>query len=144
MEKKDAIAIIKSRKFISQTGAYELRVTSVTPHEGKFIVNLGGMTQYHIDEAKRLLIAGEIQEAVNQSLSASLRPTDYIPSKGEIVKTVVDEITTKNDVTGLFVMSLTELKANKATRVSGFDEFEDAAEADPIELVATKTTTAKK
>lgn len=126
MERKDALQIINSRKLIAQPTVAQLKVTSVTPFDGKFIVNLNAMTNYHVDEAKKHLAAGEIQEAVNQSLSASLRATDYIPSKGEIVKVVIEELVTKNNgIKGLFVTSLSELKATTSiTKVSIIDEDE--------------------
>ena len=123
MEKSSAINIIKSRSYVATPGAYELQVTSVTPFNDKMIVNLKAMTQYHIDNAKQHLANGETQEAVNQCITANLRLTDYIPSKGEFVKCQIDNVTTKNDVTGLFVVSLTELKAKANHKVS-FD-FED-------------------
>lgn len=153
MEKSNAISIITSRKSISQAGAYELRATNVSEYDGKFIANLNGMTPYHVTEAKRLIMLGDeesIQKAVNQGLSASLRPTDYIPSKGEIVKVVVDNVTTSNGITGLFVVSVSELKARNAGKVSlNFDDLEiegeddfNASAAQP-KLVASKPTLAK-
>lgn len=124
--KDSAIAIINSRKMIAREGYYEVKVTNEpTPYDGKFICNLSAMTNFHLEEAKKLATEGKFQEATNQQLSASLRPTDYIPSKGEIVKVYVAEVTTKNGVTGLFVTSLTELKATKAGKVSfSFDDIE--------------------
>jgi hypothetical protein len=125
MEKSSAINIIKSRSFVATPGAYELQVTSVTPFNDKMIVNLKAMTQYHIEQAKELLSQGETQLAVNQCITANLRMTDYIPSKGEFVKCQIDNVTTKNDVTGLFVVSLTELKAKTNHKVSfDFDDVE--------------------
>ena len=123
MEKSSAINIIKSRSFIATEGAYEVQVTSVSPYGDKMIVNLKAMTQYHIENAKECLRNGDIQEAVNQCVTANLRLTDYIPTKGEFVKVQIAEITTKNDITGLFVVALSELKASKSRKVS-FD-FDD-------------------
>jgi hypothetical protein len=123
MEKSSAINIIKSRSFISTEGAYEVQVTSVSPYGDKMIVNLKAMTNYHIELAKEHLRNGDTQEAVNQCVTANLRLTDYIPTKGEFVKIQVAEITTKNDITGLFVVALSELKASKSRKVSfDFDE----------------------
>ncbi len=118
MEKLNAIQIIESRKLINLPGSYELKCTGVTPFEDKFIANFAAMTDYQLSEAKKHFAAGEYQEATNQNLSASLRPTDYIPAKGEIVKVYVDRITTKNEVTGLFVTSVSEVKAKATTKVS--------------------------
>lgn len=116
---EQAIQILNSRKLIpSVNGYYEAKVTSVTPYEGKFIANFNAMTEYHFSEAKRLLAEGNLDEAVNQNLSASLRPTDYIPSKGEMLEIYVSEITTNNGVTGRFVTAIKEVKAKVASKVS--------------------------
>lgn len=125
MEKLNSIQIIESRKLVATPGSYELKVTSVTPFEDKFIANFAAMTPYHLGEAKRLITEGEFQEATNQNISASLRPTDYIPAKGEIVKVYLDNVTTKSGVTGLFVTSVSEVKARTTTKVSlGFDDVD--------------------
>lgn len=139
MEKVSAIQIIKSRKLVALPGSYELKVTSVTPFDGKFICNLSAMTSYHIDEAKRLFSENDFQEAVNQNISASLRATDYIPAKGEIVKVYIENTTTKSGITGLFVTSLSELKAKASSNVS-FD-FEDST-TDKVVLAANLTEAA--
>jgi hypothetical protein len=123
MEQKNAIQIIKSRKSVNGPGIYELRATSVVPfirEDGTptTIVNLNGMTQYHQAEAKRLAEAGDLQGAVNQNLSVSLLQGKYVPSPGEMVQVVVEEITTKNDVRGLFVTSLSKIKATVTSNVS--------------------------
>ena len=132
MEKSSAINIIKSRSYVATPGAYELQVSSVTPFNDKMIVNLKAMTQYHIDEAKQHLANGDNQVAVNQCITANLRMTDYIPSKGEFVKCQIDNVTTNNGVTGLFVVSLTELKAKANHKVSfDFEEVEVEAFSAP-------------
>lgn len=122
MNAQDATKIISSRKQISIPGAYNLKVTSVgmTKDGSKFIANLNGMTPYHYEQAMNLFDEGteeSIQNATNQHLTASLRLTDYLPTKGEVVKVVVEEITTNNGVTGLFVTSLSELKASSTKSV---------------------------
>jgi hypothetical protein len=122
MEKSNALQIINSRKLIAQPAVVQLKCTSITPFDGKFIANFNAMTGYHVDEAKKHLANGEYQEAVNQSLSASLRATDYLPSKGEVVKVIVEEITTGNGIKGLFVTSVSELKAATIGKVSILDE----------------------
>lgn len=133
MEKDAAVKIITSRKLIVTPGLKELKVTSVQSYNGKFIVNFAAMTDYHQVEAKKLGTMGDYQGAVNQQLTASLRPTDYIPSKGEICKVYVDNITTRNNVTGLFVTSVSELKADKTeSKVSKniFSSFEEEPNED--------------
>jgi hypothetical protein len=118
----DATKIISSRKQIATAGAYNLKVTSVgmTKDGSKFIANLNGMTPYHYEQAMNLFDEGteeSLQLATNQHLTASLRLTDYLPTKGEVVKVVVEEITTNNGITGLFVTSLSELKASATKSV---------------------------
>lgn len=109
MDLANAIGIINSRKLVSD-GAHLLKVTNVTDYQGKKIVNFAAMTQYHMERALDAIDNGDVIAAVNSGLSANLRPgTDYIPNKGEIVKVVVDTVTTKNGVTGQFVISVSEL-----------------------------------
>ncbi len=123
MEKSNAAKILSSRKLVVTEGYVELRATSIVPNEGKFIVNFSGMTQYHKDEALKLMGEGKFQEAVNQNITASLRPTDYIPEKGEICKIYIERITTNNRVSGLFPTSVAKIQANKVSKVTGFDAF---------------------
>ncbi len=128
---EQAIQILNSRKLIPAIdGYYAVKVTSVTPFEERFIANFNAMTDYHFSEAKRLLLEGEIDEAVNQNLSVSLRATDYIPSKGEILEVYVSEITTKNGVTGRFVTAIKEVKAKATSKVSfSLEDIKTPAEA---------------
>jgi hypothetical protein len=123
MEKKQAAQIIKSRKLIMTPGYTELRATSIIPVDGKFIINFNGMTSYHQDEALKLMKEGNYQDAVNQNLTASLRPTDFIPEKGEICRVYIEDITTNNGIRGLFVTSVAKTHSNKVNKVNGFDEF---------------------
>lgn len=123
MKKSNAAQILSSRKLISNAGYVELKATSIVAYEGKFIVNFNGMTQYHKDQALELMSQGEYQEAVNQNISASLRPTDFIPEKGEICRVYIENVTTNNDVTGLFVTSVAKNQSLKTNKVSGFEDF---------------------
>lgn len=135
MTAENAKNIIKSRKMIETPGKYPLKVTNVTSYNrvndntGELteikIVNFSAMTSWHLKEAVELFKEGKFQEATNKSVAASLRSTDYIPMKGEIVNVIMDEITTKNGITGLFPISVTEI-ASKTTKNVSFDfEFED-------------------
>lgn len=122
MDRNAAEQIIQSREFIASPCASVLKCTNVTFYEGKFIANFAAMTPYLVEKAITIMDAtpddGDFQAATNTSLSASLRPTDFIPSKGEMVKVVVSEVTTNNGVTGLFVTNVSELKAVKTSKVS--------------------------
>ncbi len=109
--------IISSRVQIPGDGVYRLKVTNVTFYDGRFIVNFNAMTQYHVEKAMELIEENQLRDAANQSLSANLRATDYIPSKGEVVKVVIEEVTTKKGVTGLFVTGVSEIQAASATKI---------------------------
>lgn len=108
--------ITSAKKIVDKPGAYNLKVTSVTPYDGKYIVNLQAMTPYHEEQAQGFAEQGMLQEACNQNLTASQRPQDYIPSKGEWVKVNVDLIENKDGVMCLFVTSLTEIPITTTTR----------------------------
>jgi hypothetical protein len=113
----DLIKIVESRKMISQPGAYDLKVTSVTPYNGNHIVNLSAMCQAHIEKAQEFAELGQLQNAANEQYSLNARPTDYLPSKGEIIKVYFDTVTTKKGITGLFPTSYSELKSSSAGKV---------------------------
>lgn len=137
MKKENAINILKSRKMISKEGKYTLKVTSVTPfhrsnEQGSdqvAIANFNGMAPYHVEAAQTLFAQGDYQEAVNQNLSASIRETDYLPSKGEVVDVIVEQITTNNGVTGLFVTSVIPKKAETAPSLNILSFLEESGES---------------
>ena len=127
MEKQDAKQILSSRELIMLPGAYDLKVTSIQPYDGKFIANFKAMNVHHYETAKELFKEEKYQEACNQQLSSSIRTTDYVPSKGEVVRVIVAEVTTKSGITGLFVTGVSEIKASKTTKVNfSFDDEEVA------------------
>lgn len=133
LTKEAAIQIINSRTGVLQgEGYYKLKVTNVVPYDGKFIIGLAGMTKHHINECKRLMKEGKIDEAVNQSLSASVRSIDYLPAKGEFVRAYIKEVTTKNGVTGEFVTALTVLKDNVGHKLDL--SFEEESQELPEEV----------
>jgi len=118
MTRESAVQIIESREQITTDGSYLLKCNNVHPFEGKFIANFNAMTPYLVEKAITLLDQDEFQAATNTSLSASLRPVDYIPLKGEIVKVFVKTLTTANGVTGLFVTNVSEAPVVKTGKVS--------------------------
>lgn len=140
MERENALNILKSRQQISGPGKYKAKVTSVTPFhranavgaDQTHIVNFNIMTPWHTEAAKTLFAQGDIQEAINQNLSSSVRLGDYLPSKGEMVEIVVENVTTKNGVEGLFVTSPC-IKINaEAASPFNMDSFLDATEGSSI------------
>jgi len=112
--------ITSAKKIVDKPGAYNLKVTNVHHYteNGKntHIVSLQAMTPYHEEQAQRFAEQGLLQEACNQNLTASQRPQDYIPSKGEWVKVNVDLIENKEGIPCLFVTSLTEIPITTTTR----------------------------
>lgn len=119
----DATKIISSRKRILGPGSYDLKVTSIgwNSERGSYILNLNGMTQYHYDQALALFDDGteeSFQKATNQHLTANARlGVDYLPVAKEVVKVMIEEVTTNNGVTGLFVTSVSEIKSKQASTV---------------------------
>jgi len=117
---ESAAKITAAKKLIEAPGAYLLKVTNVHHYtEGAkdvHIVNLQAMTAYHEKQAREYAEEGMFQEACNQNLSASQRPQDYIPSKGEIVKVNVDWVDNSEGIPCLFVTSLTEVSVSTAKR----------------------------
>jgi hypothetical protein len=114
---EDLVRLVQSRKMISQPGAYDLKVTAVTAYNGNHIVNLAAMCQAHIEKAQEYAELGQLQQAANEQYSLNARPTDYLPSKGEIIKVYFDTVTTKKGITGLFPTSYSELKSAPASKV---------------------------
>lgn len=132
MEKTNAIQILNSRKLITEPGKYNLKVTSVTPFNREEtlvnITNYAAMTPYHLQQARALGAEDRWQEATNQALNSSQRiANDYLPSKGELVDVVVDEITNKDGIKILAVVSVTAMKTKTAASIN-FETIEQAEE----------------
>lgn len=102
MTKENAAAILSSRKLITETGKYYLKVTNSTPFDREVaggdsiltqIVNFAGMTDYQLKQAKQLFREGKFQEATNVALTSSRRiGMDFIPKKGDICEVIVDYV----------------------------------------------------
>ena len=142
--KENTKSIIKSRKLVPSVGNYVLKVTNSTPYTREdgtetHIVNFAAMTPYQVDVAKALYKNGDYTAATNQVLSASLLKGQFVPAKNERVKVFVDNITTKNGVTGLFIVGVSEIPLAEAKGVSfdwddesddSFDEIQTAEKAE--------------
>lgn len=142
--KETAKSIIKSRKLVPTVGNYVLKVTNSTPYTREDgtktnIVNFAAMTPYMVDLGKQFYKNGDFVAATNQSLSASLLEGQYVPAKNERVKVFVDTVTTKNGVTGLFVVGVSEIPLAEAKGVSfdwddeSDDSFNEIATAEKAE-----------
>ena len=118
--------IIESRQIVKEPGYKILQVSNVTedyedPQSGQIrhIVNFKGMSKYHVQEAKKLARDGKYQEAANQAFSTGQRDgIDFVPQKGERVKVFIDNRTTNNGVTGLFVTEVLPLPIDNTDTVS--------------------------
>lgn len=145
--KENTKSIIKSRKLVPSVGNYVLKVTNSTPYTREdgtetHIVNFAAMTPYQVDVAKALYKNGDYTAATNQVLSASLLKGQYVPAKNERVKVFVDNITTKNGVTGLFIVGVSEIPLAEAKGVSfdwddeSDDSFNEIPTAEKAEATA--------
>lgn len=121
-------AIISKRQMIIETGVrYQLKVTGANPYVNKagvpvMIINFAAMTAYHLAEAKKHIAAGDLVSAGNKVVTASPRiGKDYVPTKGEIVDVVFEEVVTKDGEIAIFPVSITPL--TKATK--GFINLDD-------------------
>lgn len=136
MDLKNAKTIITSREVCKEEGKYRGKVTSVSPYQDKYIVNLNRMTNYHLEESKKFLKEGIetgdeslFQKAVNQNLTIFVRESDYQPTKGEIIEFVLENVTSKKSgITGLFVTSYNPLKVNKSFTINLDDISEEIPE----------------
>ena len=129
MNLQDAVAILGSRITISQAGKYTVKVTNCSDFHKALargaqvaIANFNAMNSYQDGKAREFLQAGDIEGALKQNLSLSIRDTDYRPSKGEIVDIMVEEVQTKDGEVALLVSSLTPIKA-QAGKKADFSSF---------------------
>ena len=104
LTKENAERILESRKVISSTGKYELKVTNVTPYVRDLgngmkqvaIANLSAMTEYHAGEAISDFNDEMYQAATNHTMSISVRERDYMPAKGEVLECSIIEVFSAN------------------------------------------------
>jgi len=144
MERSSAEQIIATRIPVLSADKYRVKVTSVTSYHRSLeggndqvaIANFNAMSGYHLSEAKALFAQGDYQEATNKALSSSIRASDYMPTKGEVVDIMVEERTTKAGVKGLFVTGITPIKAKQVTTINMTDFFKEDAGPDMSETPA--------
>lgn len=112
--REKALTFITSKGTISSPGVYRVKVTNVTPYSRMIgdglrqvaIANVNAKTDYHNQVAATLFAQGDYAEAANQGLSKSILEGQFCPMKGQMVDIVVEQITTKNGVTGLFIQDM--------------------------------------
>ena len=144
MQQENALRILKSRKVITKAGKYQLKVTSdpnwYQPEEGDgyHIANVQAMNVQGASKAKAEFGAGNFDEACNKTgLSTRIYDGRYLPSKGELVNVVVDEVELRDGSKELRIISLTELPTQSASNFSL--ESDDSEELDIANEVAEET-----
>lgn len=129
--------IIKSRTIASTPNKkYTCKVTSVTPYHREMangvqqvgIANVNLMSSYHLAEAKRLAAEGDFDGAGQQNLSFSIRSTDYMPAKGEVIEVFVGTYVNKDGIEATGITAYNPIAAVSGAYVSDdmFDDLEPA------------------
>lgn len=152
LTKDSAARIMSSRKFIAQPGKYQVRVTNDPEHLASLgsvtkelnggghqvsIANFAAYTPYHLEQFRALAKEGDFNAAVNNNLTSSIRATDYMPKKNEIVEIMVDYITTKNGEEALLVVSYTPVALSVGGKIdleSIFGDVEDNSKRVELKL----------
>ena len=150
LTKQSAQAILSKRELISEPGRYRVKVNSATPYiredgTDTVICNFNAMTSAHLKGWKDAegndvpgalthFHNGDYDESCSINLSSSQRTgKDFIPNKGDRCYIDVDEVTTNNGVTGLFVVGVVPIEVSKAAKVSmSMFDMEKEPEADAL------------
>ena len=150
MDKKNAIAILNSRASIVKPGKYRVKVSNCGDYHKELangqqvvaIANFAAMTPYQKGKAIDAIKADDLNGALNNNLSLSIRDSDYRPAKGERVDIDVDYVTTKDGEQALLVVGLTPVQAESTSKcdfsalLEEGEEAEATADADPTEITA--------
>lgn len=133
---EDAKAVrnyLSKHKVVAEEGYFQLKVSSVheLAEEGKSIINFEAFTKYGMNKAGEHLAEGELQEALNSTMSANARDgIDFCPDKGDRVRVYVTTITNKEGIDILVIDSVAPLK-EKVAKTANFSLVEEKAEANP-------------
>ena len=120
---------IQSRTLVTEPGKYSLQVIGANSHEGKVILNLKAQEPKGLEQAKEFLRAGETDKSANTNMSTSVfEDANFIPAKGEFISCMVDNVPTRDGGTKLGIVSISEIKAKSAGKVSLGDEFANLLE----------------
>lgn len=151
LSKESAGRIMASRKFITQPGKYQVRVTNDVQElaaQGTVrkelagggtqcsIANFAAYTPYMLDQFRKLSLEGDFDSAANNNLTASVRETDHMPQKGEIVNINVDYVTTKSGEQALLVTSYTPIEVSSGAKISLDDIFGSDEEQERVEVTS--------
>lgn len=117
LNEEKAKGILESRSVISEANKYRVTVKSVQPHlvvRGNTtvvaIANFNAMNTYQAENSRKLFAEGDYDGACKKTLSLGIRDKDYMPSKGEIVDIIVEEVDTKEGL-ALLVTSMSPVRA---------------------------------
>jgi len=147
LTKEQSEKFITSKTIISEPGVYEVKCTNTHPFSKDLangirqvaIANFNCMSEYHRDAAVTLFSQGDYDEAANQGMSYSVLEGSFIPMKGQMVEVLVEEVTTSNGITGLFIQSVTGAPVKRPTKfsLSAFRSMTEGEPEDAIEMTAT-------
>ena len=119
-----AVQYISSRDIVEQTGVYyTTSVTSVTFHDGKYIVNFKAMTPTQLEQAEAYLDEGEWDKASNCALSTNVfADASFVPAPKERVKITLDYVELRDGGTDLRVSSIAPLAVASAKKASSLKD----------------------
>jgi len=148
--KEDAVRVISSRKMVAPsvdgatTTCKVISIGDYTDEEGVQykIVNLALMNAYHVAQAKKLLAEGIISgkgNATNQHYSQRFRADSaWIPAIKSTVEVLIEEVTTKNGVTGQFITNMNPIASVACGKVDLSMDFEEVEEESIDEVLGKK------
>ena len=104
--------------------------------EQKQMVNIALTSNFFLGRAKELLAgepsAEDISKATNQHFAQSVRAGAWTPKAGSLINIVIQEETTKNDITGYFIKSMSPLESASPKKANA-NFFDDEAEVIAID-----------
>lgn len=113
LSRETALRIITSKGLIYEPGLYRAKCTNTTAYVATrgtakqvAIANFNIKTDYHEKEASRLFGLGDFDGAANQGMSIGILEGQFVPQGGHFVDVCIENKTTSNGVTGLFVTSV--------------------------------------
>lgn len=137
MDRELCARIVSSKSVIEREGSHRVRVSSTCSYrrvrtngaQQVGIVNFRAMSSYQDKISKTLFQQGQYQEAANTGLSLSILEGQYFPEAGTYVIVQVEEKTTGNGVTGLFVTEVSPAPVETPKKRT-LDAWYDSMEAE--------------
>ena len=145
LTEEQALRICNAKSIISAPGVYRVKCTITTPYLKNLsngvkqvaIANFNCKTEYHDEASVTLFSQGDYDKAANQGMSYSVLEGGFMPLRGQMVDVVVEEVTTSNGITGLFIQSVTgaPVQIPKTNSVESFLARVNGEVAAPVEIV---------